>query len=1126
MGSGADELQDQASILPAGTVTFLAAEVVPAGPAAHALVAATVTAAGGVPAERSAGDDRVLGVFTSAADALAAAAEVQRALRAGPAGESGGTGGNGRTGPPGSADGPAPSARIGLHTGEALLRDDRHYAGAALHRATRLRDVAHGGQTLLSSVTAELVGDALPPGATLADLGAHRLRDLSRPERVHELRHPDLPGDLPPLRSLDALANNLPIQLTSFVGRGDELAEVELLLAGERMVTITGSGGCGKTRVALQAAAELADRWPDGVWWVDLGSVTDPALVAETVAATIDVLVEPVGGPLRAMTLQLRDRRLLVCLDNCEHLLDASAEVAETLLRSCPEVSVLATSREPLALAGETVWRVPSLAGDEAVALFVERASRVRPWFTLDETNEAAVRTMCQRLDGIPLAIELAAAWLRTLTPAQIAAGLDDRFALLVRGPRGAIARHQTLAASIEWSHALLDDADRAVFRRLAGFTGGFTLDAAQAVCSDGPDPAGRGGQAGQAGRAPGVTAIGVLTSLGSLVDKSLVVMDERHGEARYRTLETIRQYALEQLREAGEEDAVADRHLDHFLAWVETAGPEFIDGDQDTWLARLETDHENLRYAMQRALALEDTERAHRLAAVLLWMWYLHGHTSEGIDLLTRAIALAPDDRSPLVPHLMSGIAAVAVAAGRFDAMIEHALRGIELAGVVGDETSRARCLMILAVAQSYIDFETSADLLAQGAEAAAASGDPFAADRIFVMQGVLTAYQDRHDEARPILREGHERCLRRGDRGFASLALNYQTVAQVVTGHLDEAERLARLAVDIAAPLGDYYDVGLTTSHLAFVKAFAGDVEGAKRLMEQIRRSVEGATQTVYVPRMSQVLGRLALLDGDFEDAVRWYRRDVIDDGPMADSLIVARALPGLANALRRLDRTDEARDQVDRAVALSTKFDVPHLLADSLEQAALLSEADDPDAAEDLHHQALALRVDHGLGLFLVDSLDGLARLAARAESRAEATRLLAASDSARADLGYPRAAVDGPAHEETLASLRAGLGDEAFAEAWDAGSDLALDDAVAYARRARGARSRPSTGWASLTPTELEVVKGVVDGLTNPEIGTRLFMSRGTVKTHLSHVYAKLDVSNRTELATIASRHQAP
>ena len=290
----------------------------------------------------------------------------------------------------------------------------------------------------------------------------------------------------------------------------------------------------------------------------------------------------------------------------------------------------------------------------------------------------------------------------------------------------------------------------------------------------------------------------------------------------------------------------------------------------------------------------------------------------------------------------------------------------------------------------------------------------------------------------------------------------------------------------------------------------------------MQPVVRSVEGADHAVFIPRMGSVLGMLHVWNGDPEGAVAWFERDVRTADPVPpDNLIVARSLPGLVAALRHLGRREEAQRLVDRALALARKLDVPHLVADALEQSGLLTATDDPGAAEDLHHEALALRVDHGLRTFMVDNLDALAGLACRAESFAEAVRLLAASDAARAAMGYPRPPIDRPDHEATVARLRDALGDQPFSDVWAEGANLSLDDAVAYARRARGTRDRPSTGWASLTPTELDVVRLVAEGLTNPEIGSRLFISRATVKTHLSHVYAKLDVSNRTELAALAS-----
>jgi predicted ATPase/DNA-binding CsgD family transcriptional regulator len=1070
---------------PLGTVTFVLADVEPesAVERPERIIDAAVATHRGTRLDRLGQGAGAVAVFESAADAVAAAHQIQRALT-----------GDARTEPSGAR------LRVGIHTGEAEAREHRAYGAPALPRGARARAPPHGGQALLSSVTASLVADAPPPGAWLVDLGTHRLRDLSRPERIFELRYEELADEFPPLRSLDALANNLPLQVTSFVGRGRELAIVEELLGSHQLVTLTGSGGCGKTRLAMQAAAGQADRWPDGVWWVDLGPVADPTRVAELVASSTRVMVEPAGGPLRALTVHLRDRRLLICLDNCEHVVDPTAELVDALLRSCPEVSVLATSREPLGVAGETVWRVPSMVESEAVRLFADRANHVLPGFVVDDGNGDAVHTVCQRLDGIPLAVELAAAWVRALTPAQIAAGLDDRFRLLAGGPRGVTARQQTLEASVEWSYDLLDDADRKLFRQLSVFSGGFTLDAAHAVC------AGPGGD-------------DVLVPLRRLVDKSLVLADQDGGQARYRLLETIRQYARDRLRETGDAAACRDRHLDHFLALAEEAEPELYLPDQDAWLARLEAEHDNLRAALVWGLSSAQPARGRRLAAALPRLWILHGHAHEGIEHVKRALALAPDDRTGLQATLLTGAAQLAATVADYELMLDAARRGRDIATEVGDDRARGRCLTVEAYVHVYRDDAMARRLCAEARRYAEAAGDEAGTDVSLVLEAVALTNGDRHDDARPVLDTVVERCRRRGDRLLLAFALGAQVYRALLTGDPPAARRLATEAVGLARPMAEYFSV--STSNLAWVTGIGGDIEGALDLMRPVVRSAQGADQAVDAPSMAVTLGKLHLWGGDLDPARHWFERAARYGEPFVDNWFVARALPGLAAVYRRLGEADLALEYLERADALCRKLDAPHLLAEALDEMAVLVASDEPERAESLHHEALAARVEHGLRTFYVDSLDALARHAARAESFAEAARLYAASDARRERMCYPRPPVDRAEHDAEVASLRASLGDEHLATAWSEGADLTLDEAVAYARRARTSRSRPSTGWASLTPTELEVVGLAADGLTNPEIAARLFMSRNTVKTHLSHIYAKLGVTNRTELATAST-----
>ncbi|MEA2616275.1 MAG: hypothetical protein QOE72_2058 [Chloroflexota bacterium] len=444
------------------------------------------------------------------------------------------------------------SVRMAVHTGEAQLRDASNYFGPAIIRAARLRAVAHGGQILVSHATADLVADAVPAGMSLHDLGIHRLRDLSRPERIYQLCHPELARDFPRLRAVDAIPNNLPTQLTSFVGRAAELVELGRLLDRERLVTLTGVGGGGKTRLALQAAAERSDAYPDGTWWVGLGSLTDPSLVPLTTSSALGLREDPHRMVTERLVEYLGEQRVLLVMDNCEHVLDATAELIDILLRACVSLSVLTTSRAPLGIDGETTWRVPplstpadgeSLIGSDAVRLFVDRACKVRPNFALSHDDRAAVAEICTRLDGIPLALELAAARTRVLSPPQIAAALDQRFRLLTSGRR-AIARQQTMLASVEWSYALLTDEERVLFRRLAVFAGGFDLDAAESVCVG-----------------EGLNVFHILDLLPALVDKSVVAASDG-PRARYRLLETLREFGAERLAEADETDACRERLL------------------------------------------------------------------------------------------------------------------------------------------------------------------------------------------------------------------------------------------------------------------------------------------------------------------------------------------------------------------------------------------------------------------------------------------------------------------------------------------------------------------------------------------------------------------------------------
>ncbi|MEU7746664.1 LuxR C-terminal-related transcriptional regulator [Nonomuraea sp. NPDC049158] len=883
-------------------------------------------------------------------------------------------------------------------------------------------------------------------------------------------------------------AHNLPAELTSFVGRQAELRSVAVALTGARCLTLTGPGGCGKTRLAKRTAERQVDFWRDGVWWIDLSRETDPAIVARHIASGLGVLPAPGTDATPALARQLHDRHLLLVLDNCEHLLPAVAEVVSELLRRCPHLTVLATGREPLGVLGEVVWRVPPMDAGDAVTLFAERCARG----AATPAAASAVDQICARLDGIPLAIELASAWTGTLSPYEIVTELDDRFGLLIAGPRAAPPRQRTLEASMAWSHDLLEADERLLFRRLGVFQAGFTLAAAQNVC--------------------GFDGIAVLPALRRLVDKSLLVAlvaETGEGVTRYRMLETVRHYALGRLTSSGELSAVQDRHLTTYLAIAEGAAP-LLDTDKDAWRALIHAEYPNLRTALEWGLSLDDPHKGRRLAAALAWLWHLEGRRHEGLSLLRLAADRGSglDEHSALQARVLTGLALVADTTHPFGDDFDAANAARDMARACGDPRTARLAGVLGAIGLFGHDLDgMRAQALDIRAEASAA-GDAFAADAAGAVAGLVAHSLDEHQEAITLLETAVTGLVRRGDRGIAAMALGLMALSNAHLGRLRQAGDLAAQAVDVAHPLADYHRVGTARSVLAFVRGLQGRPAEAREALDPIVRLVDRAPAQPFIPRLALAIGQIHLGDGRPDLAIESYRREASwSGGDASDEDLALETRIALVAALRAAGDLAAAERSCSGALELARTQGMPRLIAAALEQQAFLA---DPDRAVLLHHEALALRAEHGLRLACLDSLDALVSLAAQRGSPLQAARLLGACDRARDDLGCPR-----PDHTlHTEPALGAPEYDDALAE----GRLMDLDEAIAYARRARTTRRRPASGWASLTPAEREVVQLAVDGLTNPEIGKRLFMSRSTVKTHLAHVYAKLGVANRTELAT--------
>ena len=609
------------SDLPVGTITYLFTDVegstrlwqqhadqMRTVMARHdALLTSAVEANGGTVVRPRGEGDSIFAVFLRATDAVGSACAAQQLLL--------------RETWPGEI---AINVRMALHTGESELRDHDYY-GNSVNRCARLRGIAHGGQILVSEATAQLVQDDLSGAISLRELGSHRLKDLQRPEQVFQLIHPDLPPDFPELNSLDAHPHNLPVQLTSFIGREEEIDEVRGLLSTARLVTLAGTGGSGKTRLAQEIGASVIEDYPEGVWFIGLAALSDPNMVRPHVAGTFNVGEDALYGFLQG-------KSVLVILDNCEHLLAATASLVQWLLSSSG-VTVIATTREVLNLAGERTYQVPPLpipvqngaqeimAGCPSVDLFTERAQAANPAFQLTLGNAVSVNQIVRILDGIPLAIELAASRVKLLQPADIARRLEESFKLLTGGPVDALPHHQTLERAIDWSYDMLESMQQTLFGQLSVFRGGFTLPACGAVSGTDDE-------------------FEVLESLGQLVDKSLVRTMPTGEESRYYLLEPLRQYAAARIT-ADEAAETGGRHARYFQDLAEGATPELHGPNQIEWLARLEREHDNLRAALAWGLEAGDANLAQRTAAALYWFWIIRRHVAEGAEWFDRVLAV-----------------------------------------------------------------------------------------------------------------------------------------------------------------------------------------------------------------------------------------------------------------------------------------------------------------------------------------------------------------------------------------------------------------------------------------------------------------------------------------------------
>lgn len=910
--------------LPSGTVTFLFTDIEGSTQLLqrlrddyprvlaehHRLLRQAIAAHGGLVVDTQ--GDSFFAAFSRATGAIHAAVDAQRGLAEYP-----------------FPQGAKVRVRMGLHTGEPTIAGDR-YIGMDVHRAARISSAGHGGQVLLSQTTRDLVESELPEGVTLRDLGEHQLKDLPTPNRLCQLVITGLAAEFPPLRTLDVVPNNLPAQLTSFIGREKEIREIKELLERTRLLTLTGSGGNGKTRLSLEVASDVLDlqRFKNGIWFVELAPLSDPALVPQMVATMLGVREEPGRPVIDSLTGHLKDKALLLILDNCEQVIEACATLADTLLRACPPLKILATSREALGIAGETPYRVLPLAVPitrsvspdsilqyEAVRLFIERALTIQPHFGVTNQNAPAVAQICYRLDGIPLAIELAAARVKVLSVEQISQKLDDRFGLLTGGSRTARLRQQTLRAAIDWSHDLLPESERVLLRGVSVFAGSWTLEAAESVCASGA-----------------IRSDEILDLLMHLVDKSLVLADEQRGIARYRMLETIRQYAAEKLFESGEKALLWERHLEYFCQFAEHAEPGLNSAEQAEWVDRVELEHDNIHAALERSKSIEGgSDWGLRLAGALFWFWEQRSYLQEGRASLAALLARSSDLQSPARANALTAAAHLTFRQGDYAEAKELGEASLKIFRGIGDKRRIAIVLNTLGnIGTELGDYESTPAMFK---EAVALSTEV-------------------------------------NDKRWAVLALLGLGYAELRSGDSDAAAAHFTHALAFSREMGDKYVIGFELAALGEVAVRRGDYERATSFLEEsleLRRQLE---HTWGVGVCLGTLGWVAMHQGD------WIKAKA----RLGESLEVRQEIGdqgGSAWCLERLAEVRESLGELEQAVRI---FGTASALRESI--GSKMDPVDQPE----YDRRLTALRDTLGAEAYEVAWADGYAQTMKQALSSA--------------------------------------------------------------------------------------------------------------------------------------------
>jgi predicted ATPase/class 3 adenylate cyclase len=892
--------------------------------------------------------------------------------------------------------------RMGLHTGPAEVRDTDYRGYLTLARVQRVMSVAHGGQILISGSSAALVRGELPEGVSLLDMREHHLKGLVNLEHLWQAGSADLPSDFPPLQSLNDIPSNLPVQLTSFIGREKEIEEIRQAISKHRLVTLTGSGGTGKTRLSLQVAAEILNRFKDGVWFVELAPITDPARVPNTVASILGIREEPSRPLMTTLMDWFSGRDLLILLDNCEHLLDACARFTDSVLRGSRETHILASSREALGIAGEIAYRVPSLPTPspdqhveierleeyESVQLFIERATQTLPTFQVTSTTSPAVAQICHRLDGIPLAIELAAARVKVLSVEQIAQRLDDRFRLLTGGSRTAMPRQQTLRAMIDWSYQLLSDPERLLFRRLAVFVGGWTLEAAETVCIG-----------------EGIEAFDVLDLLTHLVDKSLVIVETSGKESRYRRLETIRQYAREKLFETDEAAQIRDRHLIYFRTLAEEAEFEIVNANQLVWLNRLDAEFDNVRAALEWSQQ-DRVEDGLRLGGAIWRFCLRYGYANELVDKLNRLLQHPQGaERTGVRAKTLYALSILAMWQGDSVRVRLLAEESYAIYRELGNQNGEAAGLFALGLGASRGDLKALSFLLQSLALYRSLGRKAEICEVLIVISRVSRDSAQRQawlEEALALARE-------RGDAITMAGALDNLGVLATDIGNFSQARSWLEESLALQQPLGAPGYVS-TLQYLTEMATYEGNYVEARAFCNEALTMSQNAGMTGHYLWLLSDLGYLALQEGNYVEAQNCFEESRELSEKIGNYMSALWARTHMAYAALRQGNTVYAKELFEFCILQFQKA---------------------------------------GNIIGVVLTIEGLASLNVHQGQPKRAAQLFAWADAMRETLDDHRPPIEQASIEEDLAVIRSKMDNTIFAGLSVEGRKVTMEQAIALA-----------------------------------------------------------------------------